>query len=190
MATPASKKVIFAALAGNSIIAVIKFAAAAITGSSAMLSEAIHSVVDTGNQVLLLYGIRAAARRPDDSHPFGYGMELYFWTFVVAILIFALGSGISIYEGVAKVLEPHPINNPEINYLVLGAAMIFEGVAWSIAVKEFRKVKGNRGWIEEVRHSKDPTIFTVLFAIYIVKQKMRPIQWLFFLISFAGIVVI
>ena len=163
MATTASKKVIFAALAGNSIIAVIKFAAAAITGSSAMLSEAIHSVVDTGNQILLLYGIRAAARRPDDSHPFGYGMELYFWTFVVAILIFALGSGISIYEGVTKVLEPHPINNPEINYLVLGAAMIFEGVAWSIAVKEFRKVKGSRGWIEEVRHSKDPTIFTVLF---------------------------
>jgi cation diffusion facilitator family transporter len=163
MASPASKKVIFAALAGNLIIAAIKFVASAITGSSAMLSEAIHSVVDTGNQVLLLYGIRAAARSPDDSHPFGYGMELYFWTFVVAILIFALGSGVSIYEGVVKVLEPHPIRNPEINYVVLGAAMIFEGIAWTIAVKEFRKVKGSRGWIEEVRHSKDPTIFTVLF---------------------------
>ena len=163
MASPASRKVIFAALAGNLIIAAIKFVASALTGSSAMLSEAVHSVVDTGNQVLLLYGIRAAARSPDDSHPFGYGMELYFWTFVVAILIFALGSGISIYEGVAKVLEPHPIKNPEINYIVLGAAMIFEGVAWTIAVKEFRKVKGSRGWIEEVRHSKDPTIFTVLF---------------------------
>ena len=163
MASPASKKVIFAALAGNLIIAAIKFVASFITGSSAMLSEAIHSVVDTGNQVLLLYGIRAAARSPDDSHPFGYGMELYFWTFVVAILIFALGSGISIYEGVVKVMEPHPIQNPEINYIVLGAAMIFEGVAWTIAVKEFRKVKGTRGWIEEVRYSKDPTIFTVLF---------------------------
>jgi cation diffusion facilitator family transporter len=163
MASPASKKVIFAALFGNLVIAVLKFAASAFTGSSAMLSEAIHSVVDTGNQVLLLYGIRAAARRPDERHPFGYGMELYFWTFVVAILIFALGAGISIYEGVAKVIEPHPIKNPEINYAVLGAAMVFEGVALTIAVKEFRKVKGPRGWLEEVRHSKDPTIFTVLF---------------------------
>jgi cation diffusion facilitator family transporter len=163
MASPASKRVIFAALAGNLIIAVIKFVASSITGSSAMLSEAIHSVVDTGNQALLLYGIRAAARSPDDGHPFGYGMELYFWTFVVAILIFALGSGVSLYEGVSKVLEPHPIESPMINYIVLGAAMIFEGVAWTIAVKEFRKVKGSRGWIEEVRHSKDPTIFTVLF---------------------------
>jgi cation diffusion facilitator family transporter len=163
MASPASKKVIFAALFGNLLIAVLKFAASAFTGSSAMLSEAIHSVVDTGNQVLLLYGIRAAARRPDERHPFGYGMELYFWTFVVAILIFALGAGISIYEGVAKVIEPHPIENPEINYAVLAAAMIFEGVALTIAVKEFRKVKGPRGWLEEVRHSKDPTIFTVLF---------------------------
>ena len=163
MASPASKKVIFAALAGNFLIAVIKFAASAVTGSSAMLSEAIHSVVDTGNQVLLLYGIRAAARNPDDSHPFGYGMELYFWTFVVAILIFALGSGISIYEGVVKVLDPHPIESPEINYLVLGAAMVFEGVALTIAVKEFNKAKGSRGWLQEVRRSKDPTIFTVLF---------------------------
>jgi cation diffusion facilitator family transporter len=163
MASPASKKVIFAALFGNLLIAVIKFVASAFTGSSAMLSEAIHSLVDTGNQVLLLYGIRAAARRPDESHPFGYGMELYFWTFVVAILIFALGAGISIYEGVAKVIEPQPVQNPEINYVVLGAAMIFEGAAWTIAVKEFRKVMGPRGWLEEVRHSKDPTIFTVLF---------------------------
>ncbi len=163
MASPASKKVIFAALFGNLLIAALKFAASVFTGSSAMLSEAIHSVVDTGNQALLLYGIRAAARRPDEGHPFGYGMELYFWTFVVAILIFALGSGISIYEGVVKVIEPHPINNPEVNYAVLGAAMVFEGVAWTIAAKEFRKVKGSRGWLEEVRHSKDPTIFTVLF---------------------------
>ncbi|MDX1483520.1 MAG: cation diffusion facilitator family transporter [Alphaproteobacteria bacterium] len=163
MASPASKKVIFAALFGNLTIAVIKFAASAYTGSSAMLSEAIHSVVDTGNQVLLLYGIRAAAKRPDTSHPFGYGMELYFWTFVVAILIFALGSGISIYEGVIKVLEPHAIFNPEINYIVLAAAMVFEGIALTIAVREFHKQKGKRGWLQEVRRSKDPTIFTVLF---------------------------
>ncbi len=163
MASPASKKVIFAALFGNLTIAVLKFAASAYTGSSAMLSEAIHSVVDTGNQVLLLYGIKAATKPADTGHPFGYGMELYFWTFVVAILIFALGSGISIYEGVIKVMDPHPVLSPEVNYIVLAAAMVFEGFALGIAVKEFRKVKGTRGWLEEVRHSKDPTIFTVLF---------------------------
>ncbi len=148
---------------GNLTIAVIKFMASAYTGSSAMLSEAIHSVVDTGNQVLLLYGIRASARPADSGHPFGYGMELYFWTFVVAILIFALGAGISIYEGVIKVMDPHPVLSPEVNYAVLGAAMLFEGFALGVAVREFRKVKGGRGWLEEVRHSKDPTIFTVLF---------------------------
>jgi cation diffusion facilitator family transporter len=163
MASPASKKVIFAALAGNSLIAVTKFAASFYTGSSAMLSEAIHSVVDTGNQGLLLYGIRASNKPPSESHPFGHGMELYFWTFVVAILIFALGAGISIYEGVSKVLTPHPMVNPELNYAVLGLAMVFEGVALFIAAREFHKVKGTRGWFAEVRRSKDPTIFTVLF---------------------------
>ncbi|HSR55090.1 MAG TPA: cation diffusion facilitator family transporter [Alphaproteobacteria bacterium] len=163
MASPASKKVIFAAMFGNLTIAVLKFGASFYTGSSAMLSEAIHSVVDTGNQVLLLYGIRASNRPADTGHPFGYGMELYFWTFVVAILIFALGSGISIYEGVIKVIDPHPILSPEVNYIVLGAAMVFEGFALGVAAREFHKVKGQRGWLEEVHRSKDPTIFTVLF---------------------------
>ncbi|MDH3240030.1 MAG: cation diffusion facilitator family transporter [Alphaproteobacteria bacterium] len=163
MASPASRKVIFAAMFGNLTIAVLKFAAAAYTGSSAMLSEAIHSVVDTGNQVLLLYGIKAATRPADSGHPFGYGMELYFWTFVVAILIFALGAGISIYEGVVKVIEPQAVLSPQVNYIVLAAAMVFEGFALGIAIKEFRKVKGDRGWLQEVRRSKDPTIFTVLF---------------------------
>lgn len=163
MASPSSKKVIFAAMFGNLTIAVLKFGASAYTGSSAMLSEAIHSVVDTGNQVLLLYGIRASQKPADSGHPFGYGMELYFWTFVVAILIFALGSGISIYEGVIKVIEPHPVLSPHVNYIVLGAAMVFEGFALGVAINEFRKVKGERGWMAEVRHSKDPTIFTVLF---------------------------
>jgi cation diffusion facilitator family transporter len=163
MASPASKKVIYAALFGNSVIAVTKFVAAFYTGSSAMLSEAVHSVVDTGNQVLLLYGIRAAARPADEGHPFGYGMELYFWTFVVAILVFALGAGVSIYEGVGKILQPELIVNAQVNYIVLGFAMVFEGGAWWIAVREFGRVKGRRGWFEEVRHSKDPTIFTVLF---------------------------
>lgn len=163
MANPSSKKAIFAALAGNSLIAITKFAAAAVTGSSAMFSEAIHSVVDTGNQCLLLYGIKRSNRPADRSHPFGYGMELYFWTFVVAILIFGLGAGISIYEGIAKVQHPHPITDPTINYYVLGFAMIFEGAAWYIAFKEFSKSKGSLGLITAIRRSKDPTIFTVLF---------------------------
>lgn len=163
MAAAGSKKVIYAALVGNGLIAVTKFIASAMTGSSAMLSEAVHSVVDTGNQGLLLYGIKRSKRPPDEQHPFGYGSEIYFWSFVVAILIFGLGAGISIYEGVNKLLHPHPINNPMINYVVLGMAIIFEGVAWTIAYKEFGKVRGNFGIMEAVRRSKDPTVFTVLF---------------------------
>ena len=163
MASQGSKKVIYAALIGNGLIAVTKFAAATITGSSAMLSEAVHSVVDTGNQGLLLHGIRRSKRPPDKSHPFGYGSEVYFWSFVVAILIFGLGAGISIYEGVQKLLNPHPISSPWINYIVLGVAMVFESVAWWIAYQEFGKVRGNFGLFEAVRRSKDPTVFTVLF---------------------------
>ncbi|MGY8992139.1 MAG: cation diffusion facilitator family transporter [Rhodospirillales bacterium] len=163
MALPSSKKVIYAALAGNSLIAVTKFFAAAMTGSAAMLSEAIHSVVDTGNQVLMLYGLKKAAQPADDEHPFGYGMELYFWTFVVAILIFGLGAGISVYQGVDKILYPHPINDPYINYIVLVMAMVFEGWAWSVAFVEFRRVKGDLPYWQAIRASKDPTVFTVLF---------------------------
>ena len=158
-----SKKVIYAALAGNSAIAAIKFAAAVFTGSSAMLSEAIHSLVDTGNQVLLLYGIRKSGKPADEEHPFGYGMELYFWTFVVAILIFAVGAGVSTYEGVHKLLDPHPIESAYVNYIVLGVAMVFEGAALYIAAKEFNKTRGRRGILAEIRASKDPTVFTVLF---------------------------
>ncbi len=163
MASASSKKVIYAALAGNGLIAITKFFAAAYTGSSAMLSEAIHSVVDTGNQGLILYGIRQAKKPADAVHPFGHGRELYFWSFIVAILIFAGGGGIAIYEGISKLQHPHPVTNPIINYVVLGAAMIFEGVAWWIAFKEFGRIKGKRGFMEEVRRSKDPTVFTVLF---------------------------
>jgi len=163
MAAHGSKKVIFAALAGNSLIAVTKFGAAAYTGSSAMLSEAIHSLVDTGNQGLLLYGLKRSKKPADERHPFGYGMELYFWTFLVAILIFAVGAGVSIYEGIEKIRYPHPVSNVFITYIVLGAAMVFEAFAWLIAFKEFRKSKGERGWLEAVRVSKDPLVFTVLF---------------------------
>jgi cation diffusion facilitator family transporter len=163
MAATGSKRVIYAALVGNGLIAVLKFVAAAFTGSSAMLSEGIHSVVDCGNQGLILFGLHRSKRAPDAKHPFGYGMELYFWTFIVAILIFAVGAGISIYQGIDRLFHPHPIENPLINYVVLLLAMVFEGVAWWIAFKEFRLTRGDRGWIDAVRHSKDPTVFTVLF---------------------------
>ncbi|MCX2722737.1 cation diffusion facilitator family transporter [Roseibium salinum] len=163
MAGHGSKKVIYAALAGNALIAVTKFAAAAYTGSSAMLSEGIHSLVDTGNQGLLLHGLKKSKQVADERHPFGYGAELYFWSFVVAILIFAVGAGVSIYEGIQKILHPHPVSDPYIAYIVLGLAMIFEAVAWWIAYKEFARVRGTRSTFAAVRDSKDPTVFTVLF---------------------------
>jgi cation diffusion facilitator family transporter len=128
-----------------------------------MLSEAIHSMVDTGNQGLLLWGIKRSKRPADTNHPFGYGMELYFWTFVVAILIFAVGAGVSLYEGIHKLHATQPIKSPIINYIVLLIAMVFEGVAWTIAFKAFDKQRGTRGMLSAVRRSKDPTIFTVLF---------------------------
>lgn len=158
-----SKTVVYAALAGNSMIAVMKFVAASITGSSAMFSEGVHSVVDSGNQILLLFGMKRATREPDQKHPFGYGMELYFWTFVVAILIFAVGSGISIYEGIKSLSNPHPVESPEWTYGVLVLAMIFEGAAWWVAFKEFQKTRGDQSWISAIRNSKDPTVFTILF---------------------------
>jgi cation diffusion facilitator family transporter len=158
-----SKKVIYAALAGNSLIAVTKFAAATITGSSAMFSEGIHSLVDTGNQVLLLHGMRKACKPPCARFPFGHGKEIYFWSFAVAILIFAVGSGVSLYEGIIHTIHPKPIGNPMINYIVLGLALLFEGAAWLFALTEFTKAKGKWGYIEAVQRGKDPTMFVVLF---------------------------
>jgi cation diffusion facilitator family transporter len=158
-----SRPVIFAALVGNALIAITKFIASAITGSSAMFSEGIHSVVDTGNQGLLLFGLRQARKPPDEEFPFGHGKEIYFWGFVVAILIFAVGAGLSIYEGVRHILHPRPIESPFVNYIVLGLAMVFEGAAWLFALREFRKAKGSLGYIEAVHVGKDPTMFIVLF---------------------------
>jgi cation diffusion facilitator family transporter len=163
MSTYASTKVIIAALIGNTAISITKFFAAFITGSSAMLSEGIHSLVDTGNQVLLLYGLKQAKKPADEEFPFGHGKEIYFWSFVVAILIFAVGAGVSIYEGVHHVMHPSQIKNPMVNYIVLGLALIFEGGAWFFAFKEFGKVKGKRGYIEAVQRGKDPSMFVVLF---------------------------
>jgi cation diffusion facilitator family transporter len=158
-----SKLVIIAALIGNALISITKFVAASITGSSAMMSEGIHSLVDTGNQVLLLYGLKRAAKPPDADFPFGYGKEIYFWCFIVAILIFALGGGISIYEGIGHIQHPEPISNPMVNYIVLGLAMIFEGAAWYFAFREFNRVKGRWGYLEAIQRAKDPSIFVVLF---------------------------
>lgn len=158
-----SKISIYAALVGNFLVAVAKFTAAVMTGSSAMLSEGVHSLVDTSNQVLLLYGIHRSKQPADDAHPLGYGREIYFWSFVVALLVFALGAGISFYEGVRHVLDPAPVENIMISYIVLGLAFVFEGVSWWIAKREFAKQKGDLGWLEAAERSKDPTNFLVLF---------------------------
>jgi cation diffusion facilitator family transporter len=158
-----SKKVVVAALCGNLAIAITKFIAAAITGSSAMISEGVHSTVDTTNQVLLLYGMKRAGLPASTTHPFGHGRELYFWAFIVALLVFALGAGISIYEGIAHIRHPEPMTNPLVNYIVLGLSLLFEGGTWWVALKEFRRHKGEQGYFEAFRRSKDPTTFTVLF---------------------------
>ena len=155
--------VLFGALAANLGIAVAKFVAAAITGSSSMLTEGVHSVVDSGNQVLLLYGQRRARRPADAAHPFGYGRELYFWAFVVAILIFAIGAGVSIYEGYLHIIEPEPLSDPLVNYIVLGIAALMEGASWTIAMREFDQTRGELGWWDAIHESKDPAGFMVLF---------------------------
>ncbi|MDZ7660203.1 cation diffusion facilitator family transporter [Fodinibius sp.] len=158
-----SKKVIYAALIGNGLIAITKFIASVITGSSAMMSEGIHSTVDTGNQLLLLLGLKKSKKPADKDYPFGHGKEIYFWSFIVAIMIFAVGAGISIYEGIHSLMDPHPVQNPFINYIVLGLAMIFEGFAWYFAWIEFNKARGERGYYEAIRKEKNPTLFVVLF---------------------------
>ncbi|WP_294194968.1 cation diffusion facilitator family transporter [uncultured Sphingomonas sp.] len=155
--------VLFGALAANLGIAVAKFVAAAITGSSSMLTEGVHSVVDSGNQVLLLYGQKRARRPADAAHPFGYGRELYFWAFVVAILIFAIGAGVSIYEGYLHIVTPEPLADPLVNYIVLGIATLMEGASWTIAMREFDAKRGDLGWWQAIHESKDPAGFIVLF---------------------------
>ena len=155
--------VLFGALAANLGIGVAKFIAAGITGSSSMLSEGFHSCVDSLNQVLLLYGQHRAKRPADAAHPFGYGRELYFWAFVVALLIFALGAGISIYEGIKHVEEPEPLTSPTVNYVVLAISFALEGSSLTLAVREFKASKGGLGWWQAVRRSKDPSGFMVLF---------------------------
>jgi cation diffusion facilitator family transporter len=163
MASQSSKKAVYAALAGNILVAATKLFAAFSTGSSAMMSEAVHSLVDIGNEILLLYGFHRAARRPDAQHPLGYGRELYFWSFIVALLIFALGAGVAIYEGIAHVRHPEPISNPLVSYVVLALAFLFEGASWLVSWRQFRAAKGPLGYYEAVRRSKDPPSFMVFF---------------------------
>ncbi|MBU1346922.1 MAG: cation diffusion facilitator family transporter [Alphaproteobacteria bacterium] len=163
MAASTSKNVIFAALAGNLAIACTKLVAALLTGSAAMMSEAIHSAVDTGNQIILLIGLKRAARPASESHPFGHGLQLYFYTFVVAVLIFGVGAVISITHGVERIQNPEPIENPWINYVVLGLSVLFEGASWLVALKAFNAERAGRPFFSVIRSSKDPTVFTVLF---------------------------
>ncbi|MCB2225428.1 MAG: cation diffusion facilitator family transporter [Desulfarculaceae bacterium] len=158
-----SKFIIHAALVGNLLVAATKFVAAYFTRSSAMISEGIHSLVDTGNQALLLWGLRQSARPAEPDFPFGHGKEIYFWSFVVAVLIFAVGAGVSLYEGVLHILQPVPIENIMVNYIVLVCAMGFEGMAWLFAMREFKRTKGRDGYFQAVHKGKDPTLFVVVF---------------------------
>jgi cation diffusion facilitator family transporter len=154
--------VVYAALAGNVLVALTKAVAAAMTGSSAMLSEAIHSFVDTGNEGLLLYGMHRSRRKPDAAHPFGYGRELYFWSFIVALLIFAVGAGVSFYEGIVHLRNPEPMQRPGINYIVLCLSLLFEGGSWWVAVRTVRAAKGDQSYLQAITNSKDPPQFMVL----------------------------
>ena len=153
---------IYAAIAGNLAIAVTKFVAAAFTGSSAMLSEAIHSVVDTGNGLLMLLGVRKSRKPPDSDHPFGHGHELYFWTLIVGVLVFAVGGGMSVYEGIQHILHPNATENLVWSYAVLGFAIIFEGTSWLFGLKAFNAERGRKGVLETIHDTKDPSSFTVL----------------------------
>jgi cation diffusion facilitator family transporter len=155
--------VLYGALFANLGIAVAKFIASALTGSSSMLTEGVHSLVDSGNQLLLLYGQSRAKRPADAAHPFGYGRELYFWAFVVAILIFAVGAGVSVYEGWAHIETPEPLRDPAFNYAVLAIAFLLEGSSWAIAVRDFGRKRGAGSWWQSIRRSKDPAGFIVLF---------------------------
>lgn len=163
IASFSSRQVICAAIVGNLLVAATKFAAAAWTGSSAMLSEAVHSLVDTGTSLLLLYGVHRAKHPPDHDHPLGYGREIYFWSFVVAVMVFALGAGVSLYEGVIHMSRPEPIQNAAVNYAVLGLSALFDGTTWWIALRTFKGRMRYSALFKAIKESKDPPNFMVLF---------------------------
>jgi cation diffusion facilitator family transporter len=158
-----SRGVIYAGIVGNLLVAATKFAATVFTGSSVMMSEAIHSLVDTGNSLLLIYGMHRAKQLPDKTHPLGYSREIYFWSFVVAVLVFALGAGISLYEGIAHILNPEPIQNATVNYIVLAISALFDGATWWLALRNFKGSLRYGALFRKFRKSKDPTQFMVFF---------------------------
>jgi len=160
-AEKASRLVLYAGLAANLLVAATKLAAAGFTHSSAMLSEAIHSFVDSTNEVLLLYGAHRASQPPDREHPFGHGREVYFWSFVVSLMMFVLGAGVSIYEGVRHFMAAAPIEHPVANYVVLAVSGIFEAGSWWISFREYRTRKGARGYLQAAQETKDPTVVIV-----------------------------
>ncbi|UOE51908.1 cation diffusion facilitator family transporter [Mucilaginibacter sp. SMC90] len=158
-----SKKSIYSALIANLLIAVTKFIAGFIGRSGSMISEGIHSLVDTANELLLLLGLHRARKEPDKTHPFGYGKELYFWSFIVSIMIFGLGGGLSIYQGILHIRQPETLGDPTLSYIVLGLSVIFEGSSLIIALKEFNTIRGDQTWWDAVIKSKDPSTFLVMF---------------------------
>lgn len=160
-----SRIAVIAAITGNLLIAVIKFIAAAITGSSAMISEGIHSLVDTGNGLLVMLGMKQATKPADESHPFGYGKSLYFWTQIVAISIFGIGGGMSLYEGISHIRHVAPaadMGDPMVAYIVLAIAFLVEGGSFSVAIQQFKMAKGDMGALQYIRQSKDPSLYTVV----------------------------
>ena len=157
-----SKLAVLGAIGANVAIAAMKFVGAAATGSSAMLSEGIHSLVDTGDGLLLLVGLRLAQRPPDERHPFGYGKELYFWSLIVAVLIFGVGGGVSVYEGILRLLAPKPLEDAGWSYAILGAAALFEGSSLALSVHQFKKSIGDEPFWRSLRTSKDPSLYTVM----------------------------
>src|SRR3954470_6936213 len=162
MARSATKATVWAAVIGNLLVAITKIAAALFSGSSAMLSEAFHSIVDTGNEALLLYGMRRSRRHPDAEHPFGFGRELYFWSFIVALLLFGLGCLASLVQGINHIRHPHPVEHPGVIYTVLVLSFLFEGATWLIALRGFRPSVGSEGYLAAITQSKDPPQFVVL----------------------------
>jgi cation diffusion facilitator family transporter len=163
MSASGSKIGLYGALLANLAIAVIKFIAAAVTGSSAMISEGIHSLIDTGNAVLLLYGIKQSKKLPDKEHPFGFGKELYFWTLIVGVLIFAIGGGMSIYEGITHCINPKPLEDPSWDYIVLFFSFVFEGVSTIIILRELKAHKGSKSFFKAILESKDPSVYAVMY---------------------------
>ncbi|MGI8637565.1 MAG: cation diffusion facilitator family transporter, partial [Segetibacter sp.] len=158
-----SKIGLYGALAANIAVAVVKFIAASVTGSSAMLSEGIHSTVDSSNELLLLWGIHKSKKPADEIHPFGYGQELYFYTLIASVLIFGLGGGMSVYEGVMHITHPVVTADPTWNYIVLGCSAVFEGISLALPYREFTKVNGSANFWHKLRASKDPAFFVIIF---------------------------